>query len=75
MLFRSLPELPGALGWPGDHVCIGISRKRFLAARAGTPDLTPALRDPLTAAAQAEAHRWGFRAFRTHAIVAPGLSL
>ena len=74
-LWQALPELPGALGWPGDHFCIGISRKRFLAARAGTPGLAPALRDSLTAAAHAEALGWGFRVFRTHAIVAPGLSL
>jgi dihydropteroate synthase len=74
-LWQALPELPGDLGWPGDHFCIGISRKRFLAARAGTPGLAPALRDPLTAAAHAEALGWGFRVFRTHAIVAPGQPL
>ena len=74
-LWQALPEMPGALGWPGDRFCIGISRKRFLVARAGTPGLAPALRDPLTAAAHAEALGWGFRVFRTHAIVAPGQPL
>ena len=74
-LWQALPELPGALGWPGDHFCIGISRKRFLAARAGTPGLAAALRDPLTAAAHAEVLGWGFRVLRTHAIAASGQPL
>ena len=68
-LWRALPELSGALGWPTDRLCIGISRKRFLAMRNGTPDLPPRLRDDLTAAAHAEASALGFRIFRTHAIV------
>ncbi len=68
-LWQALPELAGALGWPADHICIGISRKRFLASRNGTPDLPPRLRDDLTAAAHAEASARGFRIFRTHAIL------
>lgn len=67
-LWRALPDLPRRLDWPGDRFCLGISRKRFLAWRAGTPDLPPAERDPLTAAAHAEAAAWGYRVFRTHAI-------
>ncbi|HEX9009968.1 MAG TPA: dihydropteroate synthase [Holophagaceae bacterium] len=67
-LWQSLPALPGRLAWPAERFCIGISRKRFLAARAGRPDLPPAQRDGLTAAAHAEAGGWGYRVFRTHAL-------
>lgn len=67
-LWESLSGLPEALGWPADHVCIGISRKRFLAVRADTPGLAPAQRDGLSAVAHAEALSWGYRVFRTHAI-------
>jgi dihydropteroate synthase len=67
-LWEALPLLPESLDWPVDHICIGISRKRFLAARACTPGLAPAQRDGLTAAAHAEALRWGYRVFRMHAI-------
>jgi dihydropteroate synthase len=65
-LWEALPRLPEALDWPADRICIGISRKRFLAARAGTPDLAPDQRDDLTNAAHAEAMGWGYRVFRTH---------
>lgn len=67
-LWQALPGLGAALDWPTDRICIGISRKRFLAARAGQPSLPPAERDTLTAAAHAEAAAWGYRVFRTHAI-------
>jgi dihydropteroate synthase len=67
-LWEALPRLPGALAWPVERICLGISRKRFLAARAGTPDLPPPGRDDLTRAAHAEALRLGYRVFRTHAI-------
>lgn len=67
-LWEALPLLPEFLDWPADRICIGISRKRFLAARAGTPNLVPEQRDGLTAEAHAEALRWGYRVFRTHAI-------
>jgi dihydropteroate synthase len=67
-LWEALPHLPLALAWPPDRICIGLSRKRFLAARAGTPGLPPAQRDGLAAAAHAEAFQWGYRVFRTHAI-------
>ncbi|WP_243300966.1 dihydropteroate synthase [Geothrix oryzisoli] len=67
-LWEALPRLPEALAWPADRICIGISRKRFLATRAGTPGLAPGRRDALTAAAHAEALEWGYRVFRTHAI-------
>ena len=67
-LWKALPDLPRRLDWPADRFCLGISRKRFLAWRAGTPDLPPAERDPLTAGAHAEATAWGYRVFRTHAI-------
>ena len=67
-LWRVLPDLPRRLDWPAERFCLGISRKRFLAWRAGTPELPPAERDPLTAGAHAEATAWGYRVFRTHAI-------
>jgi dihydropteroate synthase len=67
-LWEALPELPEALGWPVERLCIGISRKRFLAARAGTPGLPSTQRDAITAVAHSEALRWGYRVFRTHAI-------
>jgi dihydropteroate synthase len=67
-LWEALPGLPKALGWPAARICLGLSRKRFLAARAGTPDLPPAGRDALTAQAHGEAIDWGYEVFRTHAI-------
>jgi dihydropteroate synthase len=67
-LWEGLPRLPEALAWPADRFCIGVSRKRFLAARAGSPGLPPLQRDGLTAAAHAEAISLGYRVFRTHAI-------
>ncbi len=67
-LWEALPGLPGALAWPLDRICLGLSRKRFLAARAGRPDLPPRQRDGLTALAHTEARTWGYRVFRTHAI-------
>jgi dihydropteroate synthase len=67
-LWNALPGLPEALDWPAQRFCIGISRKRFLAWRAGTPDLPAARRDALTAQAHREALALGYRVFRTHAI-------
>ncbi len=67
-MWRGLPSLPARLGWPGEGFCLGLSRKRFLAWRAGRPDLPPQGRDALTAAAQDEAAAWGYRVFRTHAL-------
>ncbi len=67
-LWEALPRLAAALAWPVDRICLGLSRKRFLAAKAGTPGLPPDQRDGLTAAAHAEALELGYRVFRTHAI-------
>ncbi|MFN7957686.1 MAG: dihydropteroate synthase [Holophagaceae bacterium] len=67
-LWQALADLPGLLDWPVARFCLGISRKRFLAFRAGTPGLPPGQRDALTAAAHAEARRLDYRVFRTHAI-------
>jgi len=67
-LWESLPGLPQFLAWPVERICIGISRKRFLAVRAGAPDLPPPRRDGLTGAAQEEASHLGYRVFRMHAI-------
>lgn len=72
-LWESLPGLPGRLQWPAERFCLGISRKRFLAWRAGTPDLPPQRRDALTAEAHREAMALGFRAFRTHQIEPRGM--
>jgi len=67
-LWQALPHLPEALAWPVERFCLGISRKRFLAARAGAPGLPPGQRDGFTAEAHAEARRLDYRVFRTHAI-------
>ena len=67
-LWEALTHLPESLGWPAERICIGVSRKRFLAARAGTANLPPMRRDGLTSAAHAEAFHLGYRVFRTHAI-------
>ncbi|MFZ1376443.1 MAG: dihydropteroate synthase [Geothrix sp.] len=67
-LWQTLPRLPEALAWPLERFCLGISRKRFLAARAGTPSLPPGQRDRLTSEAHAEARQLDYRVFRTHAI-------
>ena len=67
-LWKALEMVPSRLEWPAARVCIGVSRKRFLAWRAGTPELPPVARDGLTAAAHREAQAWGYRIFRTHAI-------
>ena len=40
-LWEALPRLPESLAWPAERFCIGISRKRFLAARAGHPTSRP----------------------------------
>ncbi len=65
-LWHSLPKLPALLSWPQEQFCIGISRKRFLAWRNGTPELAPRDRDGLTSAAHQEAESMGYRVFRTH---------
>lgn len=67
-LWQALPELPSALEWPADRICLGLSRKRFLALQGGLPGLPPDQRDGLTASAHAKALGWGYRVFRTHAI-------
>jgi dihydropteroate synthase len=67
-LWQALPQLPLALEWPSDRICLGLSRKRFLAAQAGLPELPPDQRDGLTASAHANALQWGYRVFRTHTI-------
>jgi dihydropteroate synthase len=65
-LWQSLPELPRLLDWPVERFCIGVSRKRFLAWKAGTPSLAAPERDALTKAAHLEAMKQGYRVFRTH---------
>ncbi len=67
-LWNVLPVLPGHLDWPTERICLGVSRKRFLAVRSGLPTLPPGERDGLTAQAHAQAQAWGYRVFRTHAI-------
>lgn len=67
-IWEALPDLPARLAWPSGGFCLGVSRKRFLATRAGTPELPARERDGLTAAAHDEAATWGYRVFRTHAI-------
>lgn len=67
-LWEALPTLPARLDWPAARVCLGVSRKRFVARRfARDPALPPAARDAATAAAHREALALGYRVFRTHA--------
>lgn len=70
-LWEALPRFAEALEWPTERICIAVSRKRFLARRAGQPDLPPEQRDDLTEEAHREARSLGFRVFRTHAIPEP----
>lgn len=65
-LWRSLPDLPRLLEWPVERFCIGVSRKRFLAWRAGQPSLPAPARDALTKSAHLEAMKHGYMVFRTH---------
>jgi dihydropteroate synthase len=68
-LWDALPSLPRRLDWAAERICIGVSRKRFVARRfAGDSDLAPAQRDPASAAAHRQAEGWGYRVFRTHAL-------
>ena len=67
-LWQALPDLPELLDWPAARICIAVSRKRFLAWRAGTPELPPRERDGLTHQAHAQAMMLGYRVFRTHAV-------
>ncbi len=67
-LWQALPALPGRLAWPVERICLGVSRKRFVARRfAGVPELPPDQRDAATAEAHRQALAWGYRVFRTHA--------
>ena len=58
-LWEALPRMP-------PRCCLGISRKRFTAWKAGRPDLPPVARDGITAALHAEAVARGARIFRSH---------
>ncbi|HWQ07824.1 MAG TPA: dihydropteroate synthase, partial [Holophaga sp.] len=58
-LWRALGELPERLAWPVERFCVAVSRKRFLAWRAGVPGLPPRERDELTRAAHGEAMALG----------------
>lgn len=64
-LWHALSTIPHRL-------CVGVSRKRFTAWKAGTPDLPAAERDGLTAALHAEAAASGIRIFRSHAATLQG---
>ncbi len=70
-LWDCLPQLPSMLDWPVERFCIAISRKRFLAFRAGQPELPPSERDELTRQAHMEATALGYRVFRSHALPPP----
>jgi dihydropteroate synthase len=72
-IWDALPDLPAALDWPAERVCIAISRKRFVAWKCGSPGLSPLERDAPTARAHHEAWRLGYRVFRTHAVTLPFL--
>lgn len=65
-LWNAMADLPRRLSWPVERFCIGISRKRFLAWRNGTPDLPAEQRDGLTAEAHRALFDLGYRVFRSH---------
>jgi dihydropteroate synthase len=67
-LWGALERLPRILDWPVERFCLGVSRKRFIARRAGRDDLPADQRDPLTATAHREALALGYRVFRTHTV-------
>jgi dihydropteroate synthase len=67
-LWTALERLPEALDWPAERFCIGVSRKRFIARRAGCSELPADQRDRLTAEAHREALALGYRVFRSHAV-------
>lgn len=67
-LWEALPELPGRLDWPPERFCLGVSRKRFVAWQAGTPELPATQRDGATRELHREAETLGYRIFRTHAL-------
>ena len=66
-LWERLPRLQSLLGWPSGRLCLGLSRKRFVAWKSGRPELPAAERDAPTAALHSEAFGMGIRVFRTHA--------
>lgn len=70
-LWNALADLPGELDWPVERFCIGISRKRFLSWKAGSPAMPVVERDPLAARLHREAAALGYRVFRTHAVTEP----
>ena len=74
-LWEALPGLPAALDWPVQGFCLGVSRKRFLAWRAGNPALPPADRDALSARAHREAIALGYRVLRSHTGPLPSIRL
>jgi dihydropteroate synthase len=67
-LWDALADLPRLLDWPVHRFCVAVSRKRFLAWRAGRRDLPPWERDELTSRAHGEALALGYRVFRSHEI-------
>ncbi len=68
-LWEALPALPRLMDWPVERICLGVSRKRFVARHfAGDSGLPAQDRDPATAEAHREALGWGYRVFRSHAI-------
>ncbi len=67
-LWAFLPQLPEALDWPVERICLGISRKRFTAWMAGDPALPPQARDGITRQLHTHARTLGYRVFRTHAL-------
>jgi dihydropteroate synthase len=74
-LWEALPRLPGALAWPVSQFCLGVSRKRLLAWRAGTPPQPALERDALTTRAHREAAQLGYRVFRSHTGDVPRIRL
>ena len=67
-LWDYLQKMKLELPWPIDRFCIGLSRKRFLVAKANQADLAPEQRDALTHNAVFTLLGKGYRFFRVHAV-------
>jgi dihydropteroate synthase len=65
-IWDALPELPALLGWPAERLCVGISRKRFVARSFGISDNDSL--DAKTAHLHKIAMNADCKVFRTHSL-------
>ena len=65
-IWESLPALPALLDWPIQRLCIGISRKRFIAQRFNVQ--SNEMLDNRTSQLHGDASLLGYHVFRTHSL-------